>query len=83
MWLKLLDTTQHVAQGLGAFALAIVLVAASIAVTAKLFWNGIALPAGSFVHTVLLDNVFDAFHSGACKFTSSVAACLHRVAHGC
>ena len=44
------------------------------------FWNRIAaLPAGSLFHAVLLDNLFDAFHDGACNFAGSVATCLHRV----
>ena len=44
------------------------------------FRNNIAaLPVGSFFHTVLLDSLNDAFHHGAFDFTSSVAACLHRV----
>ena len=34
---------------------------------------------GSFFHSVLLDNLYNAFYHGAFSFTSSVAACLHRV----
>ena len=44
------------------------------------FWNDIAaLPEGSLFHTVLLDSLYDTFHDGAFNFSSSVAACLHRV----
>ena len=44
------------------------------------FWNSLAvLPAGSLYHTVCLDNRADAFQGGACKMTSSLAACLHSV----
>ena len=44
------------------------------------FWNNIhAMPAGSFFHTVLLDNLHDAFHGGACNFSSSVAFSLRSV----
>ena len=44
------------------------------------FWNSIAnLPVGSLFHTVLVDNMCNAFQDHAFNFCSSVAACLHRV----
>ena len=46
------------------------------------FWNTIAAsPVGS--HTVLLDNIHDAFHvgRGAKNFSSSIATCLQSVGH--
>ena len=46
------------------------------------FWNSLAaLPAGSFYHTVCLDNLTDAFGGGACNTASSLAGCLHSVGY--
>ena len=48
------------------------------------FWNTIAAsPADSLFHTILLDNIHDAFHvgRGAKNFYSSVATCLQSVGH--
>ena len=46
------------------------------------FWNSLAaLPAGSFYHTVCLDNLTDAFGRGACNMASSLAGCLHSVGY--
>ena len=46
------------------------------------FWNSLAaLPAGSFYHTVCLDNLIDAFGGGACNMASSLAGCLHSVGY--
>ena len=48
------------------------------------FWNTIAAsPVGSLFHTILLDNIYDAFHvgRGAKNFSSSVATCLQSVGH--
>ena len=45
-------------------------------------WNSLAaLPAGSFYHTVCLDNLTDAFGGGACNMASSLAGCLHSVGY--
>ena len=44
------------------------------------FWNSLAaLPAGSFYHTVCLDNLTDAFQGGARNMASSLASCLQSV----
>ncbi len=44
------------------------------------FWNSLAaLLAGSFYHTVCLDNLTDAFQGGACNMASSLASCLQSV----
>ena len=48
------------------------------------FWNTIAAsPVGSLFHTILLDNMHDAFHvrRGAKNFSSSIATCLQSVGH--
>ena len=46
------------------------------------FWNSLAaLPAGSFYHTVCLDNLTDAFGGGACNMASSLAGCLRSVGY--
>ena len=48
------------------------------------FWNTIAArPVGSLFHTILLDNIHDAFHvrRGAKNFSSSIATCLQFVGH--
>lgn len=48
------------------------------------FWNTIAAsPVGSLFHTILLDNIHDAFHvrRGAKNFSSSIATCLQSVGH--
>lgn len=48
------------------------------------FWNTIAAsPVSSLFHTILLDNLNDAFHvgRGAKNFASSVATCLQSVGH--
>ena len=49
------------------------------------FWNTIAAsPVGSLFHTILLDNIHDAFNvrRGAENFSSSIATCLQSVGHG-
>ena len=48
------------------------------------FWNTIAVSlVGSLFHTILLDNIHDAFHvrRGAKNFSSSIATCLQSVGH--
>ena len=48
------------------------------------FWNTIAAsPVGSLFHTILLDNIHDAFYvrHGAKNFSSSIATCLQSVGH--
>ena len=46
------------------------------------FWDSLAaLPAGSFYHTVCLDNLTDAFGGGACNMASSLAGCLNSVGY--
>ena len=75
LWLVFLYAAQYVTRRVGGFASTSLLVASNLR-----FWNNIAVvPVGSFFHTVLLDSLYDAFHHSAFNFTSSVAACLHRV----
>ena len=48
------------------------------------FWNTIAAsPVGSIFHTIVIDNVHDAFHvgRGAKNFSSFIAICLQSVGH--
>ena len=46
------------------------------------FWNSLAaLPAGSFSHTVCLDNLTDAFCGVACSMALSLEGCLHSVGY--